>query len=72
MLIVPDEEEVPGPSVNQLAGEENIAVRIKLERDARGWSTNAVSDRLNAAGYEPVRAVLPATVYPQQPGLVLG
>ncbi len=43
---------MPGPSINQLAGEENIAVRIKLERDARGWSTNAVSDRLNAAGYE--------------------
>lgn len=49
---MPDDEDVPGPSISQLAGEENIAVRIKLERDARGWSTNAVSDRLNAAGYE--------------------
>ncbi|MFI1097341.1 helix-turn-helix domain-containing protein [Streptomyces sp. NPDC020917] len=27
-------------------------MRIKLERDSRGWSTNALSDRLNAAGYE--------------------
>jgi len=46
------DQDLPGPSISQLAGEENIAVRIKLERDARGWSTNAVSDRLNAAGYE--------------------
>lgn len=46
------DQDLPGPSITQLAGEENIAVRIKLERDARGWSTNAVSDRLNAAGYE--------------------
>ena len=35
-----------------LSGEENVATRIKLEREARGWSTNAVSDRLNEAGYE--------------------
>ncbi|MGI5258784.1 helix-turn-helix transcriptional regulator [Streptomyces angustmyceticus] len=35
-----------------LRGEENVAVRIKLEREARSWSTNAVSDRLNEAGYE--------------------
>ncbi|MGG7572902.1 helix-turn-helix transcriptional regulator [Streptomyces sirii] len=35
-----------------LRGEENVAVRIKLEREARGWGTNAVSDRLNEAGYE--------------------
>lgn len=49
---MPDDEDTPGPSISQLAGEENIAVRIKLERNARGWSTNAVSDRLNAAGYE--------------------
>ncbi|WP_322974433.1 helix-turn-helix domain-containing protein [Actinacidiphila epipremni] len=47
-----NEEDLPGPSINQLAGEENVAVRIKLERDSRGWSTNALSDRLNAAGYE--------------------
>jgi transcriptional regulator with XRE-family HTH domain len=45
-------QDLPGPAITQLAGEENIAVRIKLEREARGWSTNAVSDRLNAAGYE--------------------
>lgn len=43
----PDEEQ---PVV--LLGEENIAVRIKLERDALGWSTNTVSDRMNEAGYE--------------------
>jgi transcriptional regulator with XRE-family HTH domain len=35
-----------------LSGEDNVATRIKLEREARGWSTNAVSDRLNEAGYE--------------------
>ncbi|MFJ1997017.1 helix-turn-helix domain-containing protein [Streptomyces asiaticus] len=35
-----------------LSGEENVAVRIKLEREARGWSTNALSDRLNEAGFE--------------------
>lgn len=33
-------------------GEENAAVRIKLEREARGWGTNALSDRLVEAGYE--------------------
>ena len=42
----PTEESAP------LSGEENLAVRIKLERETRGWSTNAVSDRLNAAGYD--------------------
>ncbi|MCX5267414.1 helix-turn-helix transcriptional regulator [Streptomyces sp. NBC_00199] len=35
-----------------LSGEGNVAVRIKLEREARGWSTNALSDRLNEAGFE--------------------
>ncbi|MER6080528.1 helix-turn-helix domain-containing protein [Streptomyces sp. NPDC054770] len=35
-----------------LSGETNVAVRIKLEREARGWSTNALSDRLNEAGFE--------------------
>ncbi|MCX4455766.1 helix-turn-helix domain-containing protein [Streptomyces sp. NBC_01728] len=35
-----------------LSGEANVAVRIKLEREARGWSTNALSDRLNEAGFE--------------------
>ncbi|MFE2044114.1 helix-turn-helix domain-containing protein [Streptomyces sp. NPDC059477] len=35
-----------------LSGEENVAVRIKLEREARGWSTNALSDRLNEAGFD--------------------
>ncbi|WP_328731859.1 helix-turn-helix domain-containing protein [Streptomyces caniferus] len=44
-------DEAPGESL-VLRGEENVAVRIKLEREGRGWSTNAVSDRLNEAGYE--------------------
>ncbi|MEU5839951.1 helix-turn-helix transcriptional regulator [Streptomyces diacarni] len=35
-----------------LSGEENVAVRIKLEREARGWSTGAVSERLNEAGFD--------------------
>jgi transcriptional regulator with XRE-family HTH domain len=35
-----------------LSGEANVAVRIKLEREGRGWSTNALSDRLNEAGFE--------------------
>lgn len=35
-----------------LRGEENLAVRIKLEREERGWGTNALSDRLNEIGYE--------------------
>jgi transcriptional regulator with XRE-family HTH domain len=35
-----------------LSGEENVAVRIKVEREARGWSTNALSDRMNEAGFE--------------------
>ncbi|WP_405987542.1 helix-turn-helix domain-containing protein [Streptomyces sp. NBC_00872] len=35
-----------------ISGEENVAVRIKLEREARGWSTNSLSDRLNEAGFD--------------------
>ncbi|MGW0882861.1 helix-turn-helix domain-containing protein [Streptomyces sp. NPDC002671] len=35
-----------------LSGEANVAVRIKLEREAHGWSTNALSDRLNEAGFD--------------------
>ncbi|MGP4115482.1 helix-turn-helix domain-containing protein [Streptomyces sp. 4N509B] len=35
-----------------LSGEANVAVRIKLERETRGWSTNALSDRLNEAGFD--------------------
>ncbi|WP_103502950.1 MULTISPECIES: helix-turn-helix transcriptional regulator [unclassified Streptomyces] len=35
-----------------LSGEENAAVRIKLERDRRGWSTTTLSERLNEAGFE--------------------
>ncbi|PGH49549.1 helix-turn-helix domain-containing protein [Streptomyces sp. Ru87] len=35
-----------------LSGEDNVAVRIKLERETRGWSTTALSDRLNEAGFE--------------------
>lgn len=35
-----------------LSGEENVAIRIKLEREGRGWSTNNLSDRLNEAGYD--------------------
>jgi transcriptional regulator with XRE-family HTH domain len=35
-----------------LSGEGNVAVRIKLEREARDWSTNALSDHLNEAGFE--------------------
>ncbi|MGK5534349.1 helix-turn-helix transcriptional regulator, partial [Streptomyces sp. URMC 129] len=41
-----------GDEPSPLSGEENLAVRIKLEREARGWGTNTLSDRLNAAGYE--------------------
>lgn len=35
-----------------LSGEENVAARLKVEREARGWSTSAVSDRMNQAGFE--------------------
>ncbi|WP_308405801.1 helix-turn-helix domain-containing protein [Streptomyces tardus] len=35
-----------------LSGEGNVAVRIKVEREARGWSTTTLSERLNEAGYE--------------------
>ncbi|MFC9950383.1 helix-turn-helix domain-containing protein [Streptomyces prasinus] len=48
-VAVADEE---APQDVLLSGEANVAVRIKLEREARGWSTNALSDRLNEAGFE--------------------
>lgn len=48
-VAVPDEDTPQGVL---LSGEANVAVRIKLEREARGWSTNALSDRLNEAGHE--------------------
>jgi transcriptional regulator with XRE-family HTH domain len=35
----------------RLEGEENVARRIKLEREARGWSTATLADRLTDAGY---------------------
>ncbi|MEV7169994.1 helix-turn-helix transcriptional regulator [Streptomyces sp. NPDC093224] len=44
-----DEEEPEGVL---LKGEDNVATRIKVERDKRGWSTTLVSDLLNEAGYE--------------------
>ena len=45
-------DDAPTEESSPLGGEGNLAVRIKLERETRGWSTNAVSDRLNAAGYD--------------------
>jgi transcriptional regulator with XRE-family HTH domain len=48
-VAVPDED---APQGVLLSGEANVAVRIKLEREARGWSTNALSDRLNEAGFD--------------------
>ncbi|MCD9875282.1 helix-turn-helix domain-containing protein [Streptomyces guryensis] len=44
-------EEEPAEGV-LLSGEANVATRIRVEREARGWSTNALSDRLNEAGFE--------------------
>lgn len=44
------DEDPPGGVL--LSGENNVAVRIKLERETRGWSTNALSDRLNDAGFD--------------------
>jgi transcriptional regulator with XRE-family HTH domain len=35
-----------------LSGEENVAARLKVERESRGWSTSTVSDRMNRAGFE--------------------
>lgn len=35
-----------------LSGEDNVAVRIKVEREARGWSTGVVSERMNEAGFD--------------------
>ncbi|MBV7669645.1 helix-turn-helix domain-containing protein [Streptomyces halstedii] len=35
-----------------LSGEENATVRIKLEREKRGWSTTTLSDHMNEAGFD--------------------
>ncbi|WP_326688936.1 helix-turn-helix domain-containing protein [Streptomyces sp. NBC_01795] len=35
-----------------LSGEENVAARLRIEREARGWSTNILSDRMNEAGFD--------------------
>jgi len=51
----PDVDDVPEDQDEAgilLKGEENVARRLKLEREARGWSTTAVSDRMNDAGFE--------------------
>jgi transcriptional regulator with XRE-family HTH domain len=40
-----------GERRQRLEGEENVARRIKLEREARGWSTATLADRLTDAGY---------------------
>lgn len=46
------ENESDAPEGVLLSGEENAAVRIKLEREKRGWSTTALSDLLNEAGFD--------------------
>ncbi|WP_329356699.1 helix-turn-helix transcriptional regulator [Streptomyces anulatus] len=47
---MPDEhDESPGVL---LKGEDNAARRISVERVKRGWSTTALSDRLNEAGFD--------------------
>ncbi|MEV7776813.1 helix-turn-helix transcriptional regulator [Kitasatospora sp. NPDC088351] len=38
-------------SRQRLEGEENVARRIKMEREARGWSTATLAERLTEAGY---------------------
>lgn len=35
-----------------LSGEDNAAQRLRIEREARGWSTNHLSDLMNEAGFE--------------------
>ncbi|MPY38489.1 helix-turn-helix transcriptional regulator [Streptomyces phyllanthi] len=39
------------PSAPWLSAEEVAAARIQFEREIRGWSTNRLSDEMNAAGY---------------------
>ncbi|MFJ6696501.1 helix-turn-helix domain-containing protein [Streptomyces sp. NPDC091272] len=48
---MPEEEREAAAGV-VLSSEDNAAVRIKLERDKRGWSTTTLSDHLNEAGYD--------------------
>lgn len=40
-----------GERRQRLEGEENVARRIKMEREARGWSTATLAERLTDAGY---------------------
>ncbi|ASY34035.1 MULTISPECIES: helix-turn-helix domain-containing protein [Streptomyces] len=47
---MPDDEDTSAGVI--LSGEENAAVRVKLEREKRGWSTTTVSDLLNEAGFD--------------------
>ncbi|MFF4650915.1 helix-turn-helix transcriptional regulator [Streptomyces sp. NPDC001380] len=46
-----DGTEPPRSSPQTLWSEENLAERVRLEREARGWSTGALADRLTQAGY---------------------
>ncbi|MEV6142378.1 helix-turn-helix transcriptional regulator [Streptomyces sp. NPDC051992] len=47
---MPDDEENPEGVL--LSGEENAAVRVKLEREKRGWSTTTLSDQMNDVGFD--------------------
>ncbi|MFD6421359.1 helix-turn-helix domain-containing protein [Streptomyces sp. NPDC060198] len=45
------DDEEPSEGV-LLSSENNAAVRVKLERGKRGWSTTTLSERLNEAGFD--------------------
>ncbi|WP_327274337.1 helix-turn-helix domain-containing protein [Streptomyces sp. NBC_01224] len=47
---MPDDEGAPEGVL--LSGEEHAAVRVKLEREKRGWSTTTLSDRMNDVGFD--------------------
>lgn len=41
----------PSAGPHTLWSEDNLAERVRLEREARGWSTGALAERMTKAGY---------------------
>jgi transcriptional regulator with XRE-family HTH domain len=44
-------DDVPQRGSQSLWSEDNLAERVRLEREARGWSTGTLAEKMSAAGF---------------------